>query len=47
MKHLRFAAEAQALAEVADIRLHAMRSVYELLTIEQRTQALHLPIRYE
>jgi len=42
-----FAAEAQALAEVADIRLHAMRSVYELLTIEQRTQALHRPIRYE
>ena len=42
-----FAAEAQALAEVADIRLHAMRSVYELLTAEQRTQALHLPIRYE
>ena len=42
-----FAAEVQALAEVADIRLHAMRSVYELLTAEQRTQALHLPIRYE
>jgi len=42
-----FAAEAQALAEVADIRLHAMRSVYELLSAEQRAQALHLPIRYE
>ena len=42
-----FAAEAQALAEVADIRLHAMRGVYELLTAEQRAQALHLPIRYE
>ena len=45
MKLLRCAAA--ALAEVADIRLHAMRSVYELLTIEQRTQALHRPIRYE
>jgi Spy/CpxP family protein refolding chaperone len=42
-----FAAEAQALADVADLRLHAMRSVYELLTAEQRAQALHLPIRYE
>lgn len=42
-----FAAEAQALAEVADIRMHAMRSVYELLTAEQRAQAQHLPIRYE
>jgi protein CpxP len=42
-----FAAEAQALVEVADIRLQAMRNVYELLTAEQRAQALHLPIRYE
>jgi len=42
-----FAAEAQALADVAEIRMHAMRSVYELLTAEQRAQALHLPIRYE
>jgi Spy/CpxP family protein refolding chaperone len=42
-----FRAEAQALAEVAEIRLLAMRSVYELLTAEQRAQALHLPMRYE
>jgi Spy/CpxP family protein refolding chaperone len=38
-----FEAEAQALSEVAEIRLHAMRSVYELLTVEQRAQA----VRYE
>ena len=38
-----FEAEAQALADVAEIRMHAMRSVYELLTVEQRAQA----VRYE
>jgi Spy/CpxP family protein refolding chaperone len=42
-----FEAEAHALAEVAELRLLAMRSVYELLTAEQRAQALHLPMRYE
>lgn len=38
-----FEAEAQALAEVAEIRLAAMRAVYELLTVEQRARA----VRYE
>ena len=42
-----FEAEAQALADVAEIRMHAMRGVYELLSAEQRAQAIHLPIRYE
>jgi protein CpxP len=42
-----FAAEAQALAEVAEMRMHAMRSVLALLTAEQRAQALKLPIRDE
>ena len=31
-----FEAEAQALADVAEIRMHAMRGVYELLSAEQR-----------
>ena len=42
-----FEAEAQALADVAEIRMHAMRSVYELLTVEQRARAVNLPMRYE
>ena len=42
-----FEAEARALADVAEIRMHAMRGVYELLSAEQRAQAIHLPIRYE
>jgi len=42
-----FEAEAQALADVAEIRMHAMRSVYELLTEEQRARAVQLSIRYE
>jgi Spy/CpxP family protein refolding chaperone len=42
-----FEAEAQALADVAEIRMHAMHSVYELLTVEQRARAVNLPMRYE
>jgi Spy/CpxP family protein refolding chaperone len=38
-----FAAEARALAEVSEIRMHAMRSVFTLLTAEQRAQAVRLP----
>jgi Spy/CpxP family protein refolding chaperone len=41
-----FGAEAEALAEVAELRLEAMRRVYALLTAEQRAQAIQ-PIRYE
>ena len=33
-----FAAEARALADVAEIRLHAMQAVYQLLTEDQRAR---------
>ncbi len=33
-----FEAEAQALADVAEIRMHAMQAVYQLLTEEQRAR---------
>ena len=42
-----FEAEAQALAQVAEIRMHAMRAVYGLLNEEQRARAVKLPIHYE
>ena len=37
-----FEAEAQALAEVAEIRLHAIAAVYQILTEEQRARAVNL-----
>ena len=37
-----FEAEAQALADVAEIRLHAMKAVYQLLTEAQRARAANL-----
>jgi len=42
-----FDQETQALAEVAELRMQAMRRVFELLTSEQRAQAVRLPYEYE
>ena len=38
-----FEAEAQALGDVAQIRLHASQAVYQLLTQEQRARVARLP----
>lgn len=41
------AAQAQALADVAHLRMDALVQVYQVLTAEQRARAVKLPTNYE